>query len=154
MVGKAISVSRKQQERTAGWVAHREPLVIRTGTSSESWTLIRGTGCFGLWRGQGSAAESDHEVAGEKESAGFGDKKGSREWVKAGVLCSPMELCCAAWGKCLLSDQPSGVMETFPLFTEFTSKPFCGCRDLLSWWHTACWGLVALNRARGLLAAS
>lgn len=153
-MGKAISVSRKQQERTVGWVVHGEPLVIRTGTFSERWTLIHGKGCFGLWRGQGSFAESDCEVAREKKSAGIGDKKGSREWAKTGVLCSPMGLCCTAWGKCLLSDQPSGVMETFPLFTEFASKPFCGCRDLLSWWHTASWGRVVLNRARGLLAAS
>lgn len=57
-------------------MVHGEPLVIRTGTSSERWTLIRRKGFFGLWRGQGNVAEADREVAGEKKSArGWGQER-------------------------------------------------------------------------------
>lgn len=97
VVGKAISVSRKQQERTAGWVVHGEPLVIRTGTASERWTLIRRKGCFGLWRGQRSVAEADHEVLERKRVPGVEDKKSSREWAKAGVLEAAHQWGCAVW---------------------------------------------------------
>lgn len=84
VVGRAISVSRKQQERTVGWVVHGEPLVIRTGTFSERWTLIRGKGCFGLWRGQGSSAESGCEVTRERKSAGLGTRKAPESGPRLG----------------------------------------------------------------------